>query len=1305
MSDRGKKENRHFHIFIFIVFLFFTGKQARPAGERPGFGGDKSPSGYAQTSLPDKMFLQRVYQSRHAPQPAWSGRDTRMPFDCAYRTVLAGDILFFGSSADNKFYALDEASGAERWTYFTDAPIRLAPVVWKDYVYVASDDGFLYCLSARDGKLVWKLRGGPADSRVLGNERMISRWPARGGPVIADGVLYFAAGIWPSEGIYLYALDAETGRILWCNDSSGSIFMPQPHTGSDALSGVSAQGSLVICGDVLLVPTGRAVPAAFSRRDGTFLYFHLQKYGSGGSGRGGSDIGAADPYFFNNGFLFDSKTGHAKYEGDRNTIFAASPKYLILARDDGEIMAVDRSNLWMRVKTIDRKGKTVESDVFTTPVWRIKVSQKTFYSLIVTDNAVVAGSPGCVSALEIPSGREILKAKVEGIPYSLSAANSKIYASTDKGMIYFFSGKERAQPEIIGPGAIVSPSPEERVYTRAAEEIIEETGMTEGYCLDLLCGDGSLAYALAKRTSLRIYATDPDPENVIRARLKLDRAGLYGVRATVHQDDPSQTRYPDFFANLVVSGRAVKEGPDIVPEKERLRMQRPYGGAACLGIPGAMTISVRGELEGAGIWTHQYANAANTNCSDDRILKGPLGVLWFADFGFQMPNRHGRGHAPLFKEGMLVVEGLDALLGVDAYNGRPLWTFPLKDVLKPYNQEHLVGTAFTNSNMCIDGDSVFLRTEAQCFRISLGSGQKMQEYMIPQEAGGADSEWGYIACEKGILYGSCSNKDHIVKYLFLKADMSDIFTESRNLFALDVNTGGMKWIYQAKNSIRHNAIAVGSGRVYVIDRPLEEQDISGVDERRGKTAEKKQDNPTPARLLCIDADTGKILWEKAEDIYGTMLALSPKQDVLIMGYQYSQRDFQLPSEKGDRLTGIRATDGARLWEARDKYISRPVIIDRQVYTQPYARDIATGTRKEDFFLDDRAPCGCGTISGSQNLLLYRSGTLGYTDLLTDRGTENYGGIRPGCWINVIPAGGLVLMPDATDLCRCSYLIKASIALAPYGVRQPEFSAESRSFNKPAVVKLSADAGAIDIRYTIDGADPTISSNLYKDGIEISKSMTVKARAFQAGFPPSRASTAEFLVDSHIIPLEGDSWEVYDSPGAIPEKSRWRLKDGSMKEVSNIFVSVEGNDPQKERPGTLRIYKQGRDFKDGELQLDICSLDNDTFGVAFRLASPEKYYLWAMDEQRKFHVLACKNGESYTVLSSANKGYEPGRWYRLRIMLKGSRIQIDLDDEREFDIQDETFPQGSFAFYAWGCLGASYRNVLWEEGIISKEKTR
>ena len=38
--------------------------------------------------------------------------------------------------------------------------------------------------------------------------------------------------------------------------------------------------------------------------------------------------------------------------------------------------------------------------------------------------------------------------------------------------------------------------------------------------------------------------------------------------------------------------------------------------------------------------------------------------------------------------------------------------------------------------------------------------------------------------------------------------------------------------------------------------------------------------------------------------------------------------------------------------------------------------------------------------------------------------------RPGCWISIIPAGGLVLFPEASSGCVCSYPLQTSMALLP-----------------------------------------------------------------------------------------------------------------------------------------------------------------------------------------------------------------------------------------------------------------------------------
>ncbi|KKL63475.1 hypothetical protein LCGC14_2174730, partial [marine sediment metagenome] len=68
----------------------------------------------------------------------------------------------------------DTETGKRRWRFYTDGPVRLAPVADGGKVYFASDDGHLYCVSAADGKLVWRFAAMPTDRRVVGNDRVIS---------------------------------------------------------------------------------------------------------------------------------------------------------------------------------------------------------------------------------------------------------------------------------------------------------------------------------------------------------------------------------------------------------------------------------------------------------------------------------------------------------------------------------------------------------------------------------------------------------------------------------------------------------------------------------------------------------------------------------------------------------------------------------------------------------------------------------------------------------------------------------------------------------------------------------------------------------------------------------------------------------------------------------------------------------------------------------------------------------------------------------------------------------------------------
>ncbi len=995
----------------FVLAGAWAAASGGEAATWPMSRGDAARSGYCAEALAPVPAVAWVYRAQHAPRPAWTARDTRMTFDYAYQPVVAGELLLFGSSADCTVYALDARSGEERWTFVTDGPVRLAPAVSAGSAFVASDDGFLYCLRAADGTLLWKHRGGPRSDMVLGNDRLVSRRPARGGPVVADGVVYAAAGIWPSEGIYVYALDAATGNVRWVNDSAGGVTMPQPHGGAEAASGISAQGPLAVAGDVLLVPTGRAVPAALSRADGKFLYFHLQRYGQ----RGGAEAAACDELFFNGGALFDARTGMLLHAEPGALAAGITPAHIILAKADA-ILAFDRQKLWTTKETVDRLGAKTTTRVLSAPQWRAANPAKSVAALIVAGTDVIVGGKDVVAVLDIATGTPRFEAPVDGIAYGLAAAAGRLYVGTDRGIITCLAATS-------GPAKTWSPAAapvDDAPGRAAAAEIAARSGVAEGYCADLGCGDGALALALARRTSLTIFAIDKDPGNVALARKTLAAAGLYGTRVTVLEGDSAAAPFPDFFADLVVSGRSTLRGEGPPPAGTVARVLRPYGGVACFGAPGALTTTTRPAPAGAGDWTHQYYDAGNLGCSPEALARGPLRVLWFRDPEFGVPSRHGRGPAPLVLAGRMYVEGTDALRCVNVYNGRTLWECALPGVLTAYDQDHLMGTAGTGSNMCVTADGLYAQTSARCLRLDPVTGKQLAAFDSPLLPDGTPGAWGAIACAGGVLLGTLADTAHIVKWRFQAGDMRTQFTESWLLFALDALDGRELWRFAPVHRIRHNALAVGGGRVYCIDRPVARGDR--LDAPTNVPAPKHP----PGTLVALRLSDGRKVWTASKDIFGTMLIVSEAHDVLLMAYQDTR--FKLASEIGGRMAAFRASTGERLWDVRAAYRSRPIVNDRTIYAEPGAWDLLTGAPREGFAL--ARSYGCGTISGCRSLLLFRSATLGYVDLEKGGATANYGGIRPGCWVNVIPAGGLVLMPDAARRCVCSYLISASVALGP-----------------------------------------------------------------------------------------------------------------------------------------------------------------------------------------------------------------------------------------------------------------------------------
>jgi len=243
--------------------------------------GNKQRTGDAGCDVPAKPVLQWKVYERHAPRHAWKepGRELQfIDFDYADQCTFDDSSVYFGSSADHTVRSLALRTGREQWVFYTGGPVRFAPAVWNGRVYVASDDGLIYCLDAAKGTELWRFRPGRGTTMCIGNEQLVSRWPARSGVLIdTDGMkpgharLYCTGGMWSRDGVVVACLDAVTGKVLWKNDTSGFHFMRMPH--ASGFGGVAPQGYLVRYKDVLYVATGRAEPAFFNAETGKLIYY------------------------------------------------------------------------------------------------------------------------------------------------------------------------------------------------------------------------------------------------------------------------------------------------------------------------------------------------------------------------------------------------------------------------------------------------------------------------------------------------------------------------------------------------------------------------------------------------------------------------------------------------------------------------------------------------------------------------------------------------------------------------------------------------------------------------------------------------------------------------------------------------------------------------------------------------------------------------------------------------------------------------------------------------------------------------
>lgn len=122
---------------------------------------------------------------------------------------------------------------------------------------------------------------------------------------------------------------------------------------------------------------------------------------------------------------------------------------------------------------------------------------------------------------------------------------------------------------------------------------------------------------------------------------------------------------------------------------------------------------------------------------------------------------------------------------------------------------------------------------------------------------------------------------------------------------------------------------------------------------------------------------------------------------------------------------------------------------------------------------------------------------------------------------------------------------------------PTFSPLPGEYVAPIDVVISCSTDGAELRYTLDGTEPSASSMLYDQPIHLTQSTTIRAKGFKADWISSETAVGEYQIsvsnpDNPAVPVATGIQDVYPNPFSASATIKLGVKGANQSYNLKIY---------------------------------------------------------------------------------------------------------------------------------------------------------